>query len=1384
MATVQEQTRPSPPSKHEAYVEQQLRRARQRIRLLDTTAALVGLIIGTLAYGLGIIVLDRWLDLSPMVRQWALLGYLVAAAVYLGVALVWPLCRHVNPYYAAIRVEQTVPGAKNSIINWLDLHDQKLPGAIRSAVGARAAKDVSHADLDRAISARRLMWLGAGTVALLAGMVVALALLGPSTFFSLFGRAFGPFSGSGEGIASRTRLRLLQPTDGDLTVAVNSSVYFVVQVDGRIPDPNKPDAVRLLIRRSQDDPVYQERRFERGDTDREWVYRLPGFDLQNGFWYKVAGGDVETAEHRIQVRSSPLITAWEIKYHYRPYLCRPDEVTDKQDIEALRGTEITVRARTNRTPKRGVLHIDGAAKPLPALVDRDTLQFKFVVERTGSYRVRFTSSNDEPSGDSLTYAIKALDDVPPKVVLREPGKDITLPANGVLSLAGSASDDYGVTRITLRMRIKGGLDLLPKVYRAEDGKSFKFDDGTYPRSIDYEDFVELDKVKDDQGRILPLRPGMAIEYWLEAEDNCDYPPPGPNVGKSEVFKVTIGEPEKDKTKTKEQKAQAQQKKDDHRNNQDQQFDKQNNEQHRPNGAGNTNDQRPTKTEAEKDFENKRNDLAQRVKDREREDAAKATSADVKSQADNLNNDDPKKRDEAAHNLQNIAENAKDPQVRKEAKEALEKNGQPNDKSKPGADATPQDVQNFAEQMKNGNAEQKAQAEQQLQNIAENAKDPQARKDAQDALKQAGKPTPGGDKGANAKPQDVKNLAEQMKNGNAEQKAQAEQQLQNIAENAKDPQARKDAQDALKQAGKPTPGGDKGANAMPQDVKNLADQMKNGNADQKAQAEQKLQEIAKNAKDQQVKKGAQDALKNAGKPMPGGDDVKPGAEATPKDVQQLADQMKNGNADQKAQAEQKLQEIAKNAKDQQVKKGAQDALKNAGKPMPGGDDAKPGADAKPEDVQKLADQMKNGNGTQKDQATQKLQDIAKNAANPQAKKGAQDALKEAGKPTPGGDNGTPGADATAKDVQDLAKDLKGEGQKKDDATRKLQDIAQNAQDQGVKKAAEDALKKAGQPLASAKPGADAGPKDVQDLAKDLKGDGQKKDDAVRKLQDIASNAKDPGVKKAAEDALKKAGQTVAGNDQRKPGADGTPQDVQDLAKDLKGEGQKKDDATRKLQDIASNAEDPQARKAAEDALRKEGQPTKREPTPADVADLAKNMKNGTTQQRREATRQLQDIARNGRDPEAKKDAEEALRKEGVGVPNQDRDPLDVDLDPNEGSLPDLKNKEKAGELQLELFKEKVTPDMLQKLNMSKEEYARFLKDMEKRLAQLKSRIQDLEKAEAGGVTRPNPGIQRSGGSGTREDLQKIGQLQAPTELQKQYRDFAEALQQIKAQQEKK
>jgi hypothetical protein len=141
--------------KHDAYVAAQLRRAELRIRTLDVAGALLGffaltgLLLGTAALA------DSFIPAFTVVRPFVLPLYFLAAVAFLGLTLARPLMRHINPYYTAVRMERTTPGTKNSVVNWLDLHDTKLPPAIRNALGQRAAKDLARVDVEKAFSGKR-----------------------------------------------------------------------------------------------------------------------------------------------------------------------------------------------------------------------------------------------------------------------------------------------------------------------------------------------------------------------------------------------------------------------------------------------------------------------------------------------------------------------------------------------------------------------------------------------------------------------------------------------------------------------------------------------------------------------------------------------------------------------------------------------------------------------------------------------------------------------------------------------------------------------------------------------------------------------------------------------------------------------------------------------------------------------------------------------------------------------------------------------------------------------------------------------------------------------------------------------------------------------------
>ena len=238
MATVQRPTTNAKPQ-YETAVEQQFAYAARRLRGLDIAAwslALAGIV---LAYGLTVALLDRLRDLSTGIRLTAWCCFMAGVAIYLVAAFRRLAFRSVNPHFIARQLEQTVPDAKNSVINWIDLRKEPFAPVIRGSLGRRAARDLAHADAEKAISTRPVWWLGS-----IAGLLLVLQLgwlaAAPGQVWSLLQRAFMPFDQAR--IANQTRLTLLQPAGGDVSLAANQPLQVRVEVQGYVPAINTRDA--------------------------------------------------------------------------------------------------------------------------------------------------------------------------------------------------------------------------------------------------------------------------------------------------------------------------------------------------------------------------------------------------------------------------------------------------------------------------------------------------------------------------------------------------------------------------------------------------------------------------------------------------------------------------------------------------------------------------------------------------------------------------------------------------------------------------------------------------------------------------------------------------------------------------------------------------------------------------------------------------------------------------------------------------------------------------------------------------------------------------------------------------------------------------------------
>jgi hypothetical protein len=559
MATVRPQ-KAATSAKYDAFVEEQLARARRRVRILDVASALLVFAAGTVGFALAVGLLDRKLDFTPATRQAAFIVFASAAALFLALAVLRPLRRRVNPYYAARAVEGVVPGAKNSVVNWLDLHGEALPAAVHAALAQRAARDLGKADLEQAISGRRAVWLTGLTALLLFLAFGVFVTSGAGGFGTLLARVFAPF-GTGA-TARRTQLTLVRPADGDAVLGVGQAFDVAVRVEGRVPDPLKPDALRLLYRYRDGEP-YEEQPLE-SDSDNVWMTVVPPSRTFNGFWYKVAGGDAETREYHVSVRSTPLIERFDVTYHYRAYTGWPDRVSRDANLHALRGTEAELVLHTNRPVKEGRLEVEtrDGERDVPAELvadDPQAMRARLVMDQEGHYRVWFTTTDGDRNPAAIPYTIRVDLDLPPKVELTKPGADVTLPANGTLRLEGKAEDDIGVKDLTLRLREPGGAVLQAQPYRPGDG--LRLGNLGYPKTVDYNDFVALDGVKDAQGQRFALTKGMVLEYWLEAADACDFPKP--NVAESKHYKVEITEPTADKQQQQKERQQADEEKKKH-----------------------------------------------------------------------------------------------------------------------------------------------------------------------------------------------------------------------------------------------------------------------------------------------------------------------------------------------------------------------------------------------------------------------------------------------------------------------------------------------------------------------------------------------------------------------------------------------------------------------------------------------------------------------------------------------------------------------------------------------------------------------------------------------------------------------------------------------------
>lgn len=1290
-----------PAAKAGSQVDEQLAEATSRIRFHDL--ALGGLVLGAivLAYATAMILLDRYLVLPEWVRQLSLAGLVAAAGGIAYLTVIRPLRREINPFYAAVQVERTIEDSKNSVVGYVDARAKgDVHPSVKAAVAARAARSMGKADLNRAVDHRSLLYAGGAAIVFLLTLVVLFFVFGLGQFGSLLGRAFAPVSS--DAIATRTKLTLTKPESGDVTITAGQSMSVGVHVGGKVPDPATPGRLRVLIRHNPADPNYEEVPLEKGDDSRDWQVRVPDHLVQNGFWYKVAGGDAVTDEHRVTVRSLPLFTDFETAYEFPAYLRRSQRTDRNPWLDAPRGTKVVMTARTNREVKDGRMAIEPTGERItgtPVPGKPDALRFELKLKENGSYKLSFTSMAGERNAEQPPYSIRITEDARPTVEIKEPEQDeVERPANGQLAVDGTVGDDYGIVGVRLRLRlVTDGVGRMLQDLPFDGGKSLRREtDKSYPTDLLYKGSVDLAKVTDAAGQKVELKPGMDIEFWLEAIDNCTevklsdeaaktWGTEFGNVGKSAVRKLRLGEPktnETDQANLEAQKQQRQQREQEHNKQQQKQFEKEDrnpegNPPPQPPQGDNAQAKKEDGKEPPKNPENKgdnppktdgtgMNDPMQEPNGGMPETApppSQPGDKELQNQADKLKEEIDKQNQSGGQGRGNPNADEKDRTNPDQPKENPP-GGPPPDASKPKDEPDPMGGMKAGEPKAEGNVEPPP---------------------PPSAPKPDPKPTdPMGGNQNQPPPGEHKDPPPDVGGNNPGQaKPEPQPKGDNKAGQGKPASDKKDGApppDPAAGAGerKPQPKNDRGTEREPTPQPNAGDKAEPGE----------------------------------GKPekAPNPAETKPGPQKTdPSAAKPDADQPKPDEG-----------------------KGP-DAADKPNTPQPGGNDKVDPGEDKPSPGQ-------GGQPNAGEQADpEKVKDDARNANNPD--EGKRNKAK--------GELDRELGPRRSRDAADAGKDLDSpDEQKRKDAENKLERLTREANEEKRNQ------KNNAQARTEPEKKSDADELSKKKKDKENPGGGQSGDndpkDAGNAAKDLATG--DEAKKNAARDKLDKS----VGKANRQQ----AEQQAKDIEKDLKSDDmQKRDAAQKKLDDLAKKAEqqaDEMNKKNRDAQTKKEpGKGAGKEPTKEEVEAMRKKAEDLVSddkakreaaekefdqqigeQDRKELQKALED-AKSGdpqRQEQAKKKFDE-MAKKAHGA----NGPLEGERQPPKGTasddmpLPkkledDPKHRLKSAELQLRKFKEvKDDPDLLNRAGFKNaEEFERFLKGHEEMVERLRTQVADAER----------------------------------------------------------
>ena len=473
--------------------------------------------VGLIAILAGAAIIDLLMPLPTSVRIALLVGVIGAAGYLLYRYLVQPLRVKLTPHDVALNVERKHRDLEDRLVSALQFGEAETEDPIKSHLLQRLVTDAVErtdgidfkATIDKSKKRKHI-----GIAAAVFAGCALIALIFPAELNISLNRLLSPWEKTEPVFTTK-----LTVEPGNARILRGRSLAINLEVTGKAADK-----ARLIYKKgdSAADTESQGQEIDMMQIEGEkhrFGYEI--FNINENMEYYVTANGIESERYTVEVFDMPKVTAVEVTYAYPEYTqLNPITQQGEGDIRAVAGSQAEVRITTNKAIESATLTVE-AQDPTPMLIsDGRTLTTTLDVLTDGKYTVKLLCVDGFNNQTPIEYTITAIPDEPPKVAIKEPGRDIKATKLEEVKVLAEAADDYGVENMTLMYSIGSGE---PQELEAEtvEVKEKKTISGAYVFYLE-----ELD-----------VEPGEIISYYAQATDNNTRT--GPGTGTSDLYFIEV-----------------------------------------------------------------------------------------------------------------------------------------------------------------------------------------------------------------------------------------------------------------------------------------------------------------------------------------------------------------------------------------------------------------------------------------------------------------------------------------------------------------------------------------------------------------------------------------------------------------------------------------------------------------------------------------------------------------------------------------------------------------------------------------------------------------------------------------------------------------------------